>query len=213
MVKILAQLKNLRRGHDTQGVSKKVSIDASRVGYANYMAPMRLKEIELKIKEARKNKELTEEQLEAIFPSEVRKPATATYLTTEWDEMVPFPTSKFNYTTNHKIHANEPQLGNYASMAMVSQTIARTTTKSSRCLRSPMTSSLSISLMGQVTLVARLLLLFVSVTTHGRRARARVRMVMRILKLELMRFSRLVGMHMRLCQLHRDARLVKRLAL
>ncbi|WXC67251.1 hypothetical protein SNK03_013031 [Fusarium graminearum] len=95
MVKVLAQLKNLRRGHDTQGVSKKVSIDASSVGYANYMAPMRLKEIELKVKEAREKKELTEEQLEAIFPSEIRKPATATYLTTEWDEMVPFPTSKF----------------------------------------------------------------------------------------------------------------------
>ncbi|CZS85760.1 unnamed protein product [Fusarium graminearum] len=93
MVKVLAQLKNLRRGHDTQGVSKKVSIDAASVGYANYMAPMRLKEIELKVKEAREKKELTEEQLEAIFPSEIRKPATATYLTTEWDEMVPFPTT------------------------------------------------------------------------------------------------------------------------
>ncbi|RGP79400.1 heme peroxidase [Fusarium longipes] len=93
MVKVLAQLKNLRRGHDTQGVSKKVSIDASSVGYANYMAPMRLEEIKLKVKQAREEKKLTEEQLEAIFPSEIRKPATATYLTTEWDEMVPFPTT------------------------------------------------------------------------------------------------------------------------
>ncbi|KAF4445770.1 heme peroxidase [Fusarium austroafricanum] len=93
MIKVLAQLKNLRRGHDTQGVSKKVSIEQSSVGYANYMAPMRLKEIELKVNEAKKNKDLTSEQLEAIFPSEVRKPATATYLTPEWDEMVPFPTT------------------------------------------------------------------------------------------------------------------------
>jgi hypothetical protein len=93
MVKVLAQLKNLRRGHDTQGVSKKVSIDASSVGYANYMAPMRLEEIKIKVQEAHKNNELTEEQLKAIFPTEIRKPATATYLTTEWDEMVPFPTT------------------------------------------------------------------------------------------------------------------------
>ncbi|KAL4727914.1 hypothetical protein ACLX1H_004611 [Fusarium chlamydosporum] len=93
MVKVLAQLKNLRRGHDTQGVSKKVSIDASSVSYANYMAPMRRKEIELKVNEAREKKKLSTEELEAIFPSEIRKPATATYLTTEWDEMVPFPTT------------------------------------------------------------------------------------------------------------------------
>ncbi|KAH7258995.1 heme peroxidase-domain-containing protein [Fusarium redolens] len=93
MIKVLAQLQNLRRGHDTQGVSKKVSIDASCVGYANYMAPMRLKEIELKVKEAKKSKGLTDEEVDAIFPSDIRKPATATYLTPEWDEMVPFPTT------------------------------------------------------------------------------------------------------------------------
>ncbi|RFN54271.1 heme peroxidase [Fusarium flagelliforme] len=93
MVKVLAQLKNLRRGHDTQGVSKKINIDSSSVGYANYMAPMRLTEIELKLEQAKKDSKLTEQQREAIYPSGIRKPATATYLTTEWDEMVPFPTT------------------------------------------------------------------------------------------------------------------------
>lgn len=101
MVKVLAQLKNLRRGHDTQGVSKKINIDSSSVGYANYMAPMRLTEIELKLEQAKKDNKLTEQQREAIYPSGIRKPATATYLTTEWDEMVPFPTSKFNHTAGH----------------------------------------------------------------------------------------------------------------
>jgi hypothetical protein len=93
MVKVLAQLKNLRRGHDTQGVSKKINIDSSSVGYANYMAPMRLTEIELKLEQAKKDNKLTEQQREAIYPSGIRKPATSTYLTTEWDEMVPFPTT------------------------------------------------------------------------------------------------------------------------
>jgi hypothetical protein len=103
MIKVLAQLQNLRRGHDTQGVSKKVSIDASCVGYANYMAPMRLKEIELKVKEAKKSKGLTDEEVDAIFPSDIRKPATATYLTPEWDEMVPFPTSKSSSSLNPQV--------------------------------------------------------------------------------------------------------------
>ena len=98
MVKVLAQLKNLRRGHDTQGVSKKINIESSSVSYANYMAPMRLTEIDLKLEKAKKDNKLTAQQREAIYPSGIRKPATATYLTTEWDEMVPFPTSKSNYT-------------------------------------------------------------------------------------------------------------------
>ncbi|KAJ4243864.1 hypothetical protein NW762_014745 [Fusarium torreyae] len=93
MVKVLAQLQNLRRGHDTQGVSKKISVDASHVGYANYMAPMRLQEIKRKIEKAKENRGYSNDEIDDIFPSSIRKPATATYLTPEWDEMVPFPTT------------------------------------------------------------------------------------------------------------------------
>ncbi|KAM0355122.1 hypothetical protein ACHAPU_000982 [Fusarium lateritium] len=93
MVKVLAQLKNLRRGHDTQGVSKKISIDSSSVGYANYMAPMRLDEIRKKVNDAKQSRELTNAEVEDVSPSQIRKPVTVTYLTSEWDEMVPFPTT------------------------------------------------------------------------------------------------------------------------
>ncbi|KAF5003805.1 hypothetical protein FDECE_9661 [Fusarium decemcellulare] len=103
MVKVLAQLKNLRRGHDKQGVSKKVNIDSSYEGYSNFMAPMRMKEIRLKVDEEREKihspgyqpskGDLSDADLAKIFNSKPMKPAMATYLTPEWDEMVPFPTT------------------------------------------------------------------------------------------------------------------------
>ncbi len=102
MVKVLAELKNLRRGHDTQGRLKRVCIDASAETYANYMAPQRVKKIAAdvadglkeakKITDARQRKE-KEDYWNKIYTSHVLRPETATYLTPEWDEFVPFPTT------------------------------------------------------------------------------------------------------------------------
>lgn len=99
MIKVLAQMKDLRRGHDTQGKTKKINLDSAYEGYSNYMAPMRMREIEFEVKrrkeEAEKNGD-TEEvtRLGRLFNTKVMKPLTYTYLTPEWDEMVPFPTSE-----------------------------------------------------------------------------------------------------------------------
>jgi len=87
MLKLLARMKNLRRGHDTQGRLKQVKIDASIQGYANYMAPMRMTAIQRKIE-----KEQGDKCLDSF--NEVLTPTTLSYLTPEWDELVPFPTSK-----------------------------------------------------------------------------------------------------------------------
>ncbi|KAM0425375.1 hypothetical protein ACHAPT_009432 [Fusarium lateritium] len=94
MVKVLAQLKNLRRGHDTQGMNKKVNIDPSYENYSNYMAPMRMKEIQAKVAELEKDaSKKGKEELSRLFNKKTMKPAVATYLTAEWDEMIPFPTT------------------------------------------------------------------------------------------------------------------------
>ncbi|KNB14283.1 hypothetical protein FOXG_13168 [Fusarium oxysporum f. sp. lycopersici 4287] len=73
MIKVLAQLQNLHCGNDSQGVSKKVFIHASSVGYANYMASMRLKKIELKVKEAKKRRVL---QMRKLIRVSLRKLAS-----------------------------------------------------------------------------------------------------------------------------------------
>ncbi|KAM5363819.1 hypothetical protein ACJZ2D_011795 [Fusarium nematophilum] len=104
MVKVLSQLKDLRRGHDTQGWPKRVNINPSYEGYSNYMAPMRMKEIELKVKKLRKKAqqhhhhhhgedEWTDADLSKLFNTKVMKPPMATYMTPEWDEMIPFPST------------------------------------------------------------------------------------------------------------------------
>lgn len=92
MVKTVAQMRNLRRGHDAQGKLKKVNLDSSYEGYSNFMAPMRMKQIQTDVEYARKY--LDGKGAENVFTKEVLKPATDTYLTPEWDEFVPFPTSK-----------------------------------------------------------------------------------------------------------------------
>ena len=104
MIKVLAQLKNSRRSHDTQGKLKRFRIDQTSEGYANFMAPMRVEEIRREAK--RQNTDevdtLTQsnsyqakawETKKDIFDDDVLKPQTDTYLTAEWDEMIPFPTS------------------------------------------------------------------------------------------------------------------------
>lgn len=89
MIKMVARMKNARRGHDAQGRVKKVRLDASAEGYTNYMAPMRIQAIAQKV-DLLDDKTLAEE----IYTSKLLKPEIETYLTAEWNEMVPFPNSK-----------------------------------------------------------------------------------------------------------------------
>ncbi|KAK3389545.1 heme peroxidase-domain-containing protein [Podospora didyma] len=95
MITVLATLRNLRRGHDTQGRLKRVHIDSSPETYANYMAPQRIKSIEHEVSEkiAKAGTEKEKAYWRSVYSSDVLKPATTTYLTPEWDEMVPFPTT------------------------------------------------------------------------------------------------------------------------
>ena len=98
MVKAAAQMKNLRRGNDTQGYLKKIELDSSSEGYSNFMAPLRMKMIEADAEYARKNPNSQFSQdVKKVFNKDILKPGTDTYLTPEWDEFVPFPTSKSTY--------------------------------------------------------------------------------------------------------------------
>ena len=94
MIKVLAQMKNLRRGHDAQGKLKKFKLDYSYEGYSNFVAPMRMKEIALKALDLKLKKPEDAALAEEVFTDKVLKPETDTYMTPEWDEMVPFPTSR-----------------------------------------------------------------------------------------------------------------------
>ena len=120
MIKAVAQMRNLRRGHTSQGQVKKIQIDQTYEGYANFMAKERMQMIASDVKQApsrlqylRDSKKsnmsteesesydakekLLEQQIEdasKVFSTEILKPKADTYLTAEWDEMVPFPTSK-----------------------------------------------------------------------------------------------------------------------
>ena len=111
MIKVVAQMKNLRSGHNAQGRLKRIRIDQTYEGYANFMAPMRMKKIGYDVEQAKEEardaekaakkakKTITEAKKRAddlikIFDMSILKPSTETFLTPEWDEMVPFPTSK-----------------------------------------------------------------------------------------------------------------------
>ena len=85
-------MKNLRRGRDTQGYLKRIDLDSSSEGYSNFMAPLRMQMIEADAKYARKHSRVKE--ADNVWTPEILKPSTDTYLTPEWDEFVPFPTSK-----------------------------------------------------------------------------------------------------------------------
>jgi len=84
MIKTIAQMKNARRGHDAQGHLKKVKIDSSDEGYSNFMAPMRIQRISRQV-------EMILGAEKEIYTDAILRPAVDTYLTAEWDEMVPFP--------------------------------------------------------------------------------------------------------------------------
>ena len=119
MIKAVAQMKNLRRGHTSQGHVKKIQIDQTYEGYANFMAEDRMQMIASDVNQApsrlqylRDNKKsnMSAEESEAfeasekllkqqiqdaskVFSPKILKPKVDTYLTAEWDEMIPFPTS------------------------------------------------------------------------------------------------------------------------
>ncbi|KAI1112035.1 heme peroxidase [Nemania sp. NC0429] len=87
MIRLVAQMRNPRRGHDTQGIVKRVRLDYTSEGYANYMAPMRLSHIATEVN-AHKGSQFTK-----IYSDRILRPASDTYMTPTWDEMVPFPTT------------------------------------------------------------------------------------------------------------------------
>lgn len=83
-------MRNPRRGHDAQGRLKKVRLDRFNEGYSEFLAPMRMRKIA----------HLAEQKVAGysdVYDKDLLKPATDTYLTPEWDEMVPFPNSKLPY--------------------------------------------------------------------------------------------------------------------
>ena len=87
MITCIAQLKNARRGHDAQGSLKSIQLSGTEEGYAEFLPSGRVDRI------AEAAKRLPAEQGAAIYTEEVLRPATETYLTPAWDEMVPFPTT------------------------------------------------------------------------------------------------------------------------
>ncbi|KAL8856073.1 MAG: hypothetical protein Q9178_007329 [Gyalolechia marmorata] len=116
MIKVMAQMKNLRRGHTAQGHVKKIQIDQTCEGYANFMAPGRMQmiasdakhakmklqrykdedHIDMSNQERKAEEKLLRQQIEdarKIFNEDILRPKADTYLTAKWDEMIPFPTT------------------------------------------------------------------------------------------------------------------------
>lgn len=87
MVKCVAQMRNVRRGHDAQGRLKSIQLDDSEEGYANFMAAGRVDSIAAQVQN------LSGKDAAKVYTEDVLRPATETYLTAAWDEMVPFPTT------------------------------------------------------------------------------------------------------------------------
>ncbi|KAF5985757.1 linoleate diol synthase [Fusarium coicis] len=107
MIKFVAQMKNPRRGHDAQGKLKRINLDSTPEGYANYMAPGRVSWIQ---KQAEKLKEPGE--AEDIVTEGDLRPQSDAYLTPTWDEFVPFPmTWKIRFDgfgkSDYKVGTNE----------------------------------------------------------------------------------------------------------
>lgn len=107
MIKFIAEMRNPRRGHDTQGFLKKIHLDSIAEGYANYMAPMRVRRI------GEQSKLLDEKHAKLIFTDKPLNPETDTYLTPTWDEFVPFPmTWKIRFDGFGKSNYKDDQTGN-----------------------------------------------------------------------------------------------------
>ena len=114
MIKVLARLRNLRRGHNTQGKLKRFRIDQTSEGYANFVAPVRVEEIRRKAKRQNTDEIDTITQSHSyqakawetkkdIFDDDVLKPQTDTYLTAEWDEIIPFAMSTSSFQSSNSL--------------------------------------------------------------------------------------------------------------
>ncbi|WQF74989.1 Putative hem peroxidase superfamily, hem peroxidase, animal-type [Colletotrichum destructivum] len=86
MIKFIALTRNTRRGPAAQGELKRVHLEATAEGYANYMAPERVEWIKEQV-------DKLEDQTEAsrIFNDKIFVAGFDTFLTPSWDEYVPFP--------------------------------------------------------------------------------------------------------------------------
>ena len=188
MIKVVAQMKNLRRGHTSQGEIKKIEIDQTYEGYANFMAPGRMQMIasDVKLAETRldnflrssrekaigMNKEekkaydaeklLLERQVEDsknVFSKDILKPKADTYLTAEWDEMVPFPTSESSPLSVSPLSPpilTTTQPGKSASTATDPATTAATPSPSSALILNPIASRLGTNRRALAIMEARL---------------------------------------------------------
>ena len=89
MIKVIAQMKNVRGGHGAQDRVKKVNLDRLTEGYSNCMALMRITRIS-------RQTEMVKENTDDIYNDKILRPATDTYPTAGGDEIVPFSNSGFS---------------------------------------------------------------------------------------------------------------------
>lgn len=88
MIKFIAQTRNTRPGPAAQGELKRVHLEPTPEGYANFMAPGRVDRIREQVGDLEDRKKALR-----IFNEGVFRPGFDTYLTPSWDEYVPFPTT------------------------------------------------------------------------------------------------------------------------
>ena len=106
MVKFIAQMRNPRRGHDTQGTPKRIHLGWIAEGYSNFMAPKRMDRVAEQVRRLPENDPKKE-----VFTDAVLRPGTDTYLTPNWDEMVPFPMTwkiRFDGFGMSDYHSDDP---------------------------------------------------------------------------------------------------------
>ncbi|KAJ0165001.1 Linoleate 10R-lipoxygenase [Colletotrichum tanaceti] len=86
MIKFIALTRNTRRGTAAQGELKRIHLEATAEGYANYMAPGRVERIREQVDQLEDRKEASR-----IFNDKVFVAGFDAFLTPAWDEYVPFP--------------------------------------------------------------------------------------------------------------------------
>jgi len=86
MIKFIALTRNTRRGPAAQGELKRVHLEPTSEGYANFMAPGRVQWIKEQVEDLEDKKKASK-----IYNDKIFRPGFDTYLTPTWDEYVPFP--------------------------------------------------------------------------------------------------------------------------